>query len=134
MNEIAECLKDTEHIDHVLHQTINHITPEAASKEIVALLRAGIAKPGRASKLQATYILERCAEAVHDIRDACLDPKEETRLDMVMDLVDQGISAAANLVDPTSDGKWLAKFDQTVVPFRVPGPKPKISKLILLPE
>lgn len=134
MSEIVECLEGTKRIDTLLHQVLQNITPDAATKEILALLRAGATKPGRASKLQVTYILERCAEAIHDIRDVCIDAQTETRLNAVMDVIDEGLGTAASLVDPSSDGKWLGKFDQTCVTHRIAGPKPKMSKLILLPE
>jgi hypothetical protein len=89
--------------------------------DILELLSNAAKNPGRAAKLHTTYILERLAELVTDLKEdnAHVRLHEEGFLRWI----DRGLTYTAYLTDPDSQGRWLESFDQTLIRANVPDPK-----------
>ena len=88
---------------------------------VLELLTKASKFPGRTAKLHVTYIMERMAELVNDLKADVVQVRRNE--EALLRWIDKGLLCAAYLVDPDSQGKWLESFDQTLVSANVPDMK-----------
>lgn len=88
---------------------------------ILDLLQRASEHPGRGAKLRVTYVMERMAELVKDLKEE--HAKVRQKDEGFMRWIDRGLVYAAYLADPDSQGRWLESFDQTLMSTQIPDPK-----------
>jgi hypothetical protein len=108
-------------IDEQLSALLLERTVTELQADVLELLTNAAKTPGRAAKLHVTYIMERLAELVADLKEdnAHVRLHEEGFLRWI----DRGLTYAAYLTDPDSQGKWLESFDQTLTRASIPDPR-----------
>lgn len=116
--DVVQTLKDID--EHLTQMLIKSSESELQDYILEALQHAGT-EPGRGAKLRTVYLLERLAELVADLVQDQVNVRRNQ--DGFMRWIDRGLSAAAYLTDPDTQGKWLASFDQTIIQVDVPDAK-----------
>lgn len=116
--DVVQTLKD---IDEHLMQLLMESSESDLQDYILEALQHAGKEPGRGAKLRTVYMLERLAELVADLAQDQVNVRRNQG--GFMRWIDKGLSTAAYLTDPDTQGKWLATFDQTIVQVDVPDAK-----------
>jgi hypothetical protein len=121
-----DVLKQLSRLDQELDGILRRRNTDEVREWIKKLLAEGAKKPGRDVKLHATYILERMAELAKDLEESGEDDFWKRAPDVVR-WIDRGLTHVAYLVDPDSEGKFLASFEQTTVAAQILNPKDPVE-------
>jgi hypothetical protein len=114
-------------LDEQIRQILTTRDPEKIKVAIKKILEDAATRPGRASKLQAAYILERMSELAQDMCSE--DPEFDDKFMDISRWIEKGLVYTNYLIDPETKGKYLATFDQTIIKAKVPDPKdPKAAE------
>ena len=117
-----DVLRQLQNLDTELNGILQRRNTDEIREWVKKLLKDGAGEPGRAAKMQTTYIFERMAELAKDLEESGEGDFWKRAPDVIR-WIDRGLIHVAYLVDPDSEGRFLASFEQMTVHAQVLNPK-----------